>query len=63
MINVYYVGSYDDDEFGSARHFVGWSKNIMAIRMYNVAGHCTGAFYDHYNMNTTSQTILSSLSV
>lgn len=50
MINVYYVGSYDDDEFGSARHFVGWSKNIMAIRMYNVAGHCTGAFYDHYNI-------------
>lgn len=47
---MYYVGAYYDSAQTIQHRFVGWSKNKLAVNMYNVAGHNTGAFYDHYEI-------------
>lgn len=48
---MFYVGAYlDENDSFEARTLVGWSKNKLAVQMYNVAGHRDGAFYDHYTI-------------
>ena len=49
---MYYVGAYGDEDVNGHMQYryVGFSKNKEAMRIYNVAGHNTGAFYEHYEI-------------
>lgn len=52
VINMYYVGAYGDEGSDGNMYysFIGWSKNKLAIMLYNVAGRRSLPFYEHYEV-------------